>query len=60
MGFQMAAAYTGSTLVPPMLGLLAANINLGIFPIFIVIFAIAMLLCTEQLNRFVARIRTAN
>lgn len=56
MGFQMAAAYTGSTLVPPMLGLLATNIDIGIFPIFIVLFAIAMLLCTEQLNRFVAKL----
>ena len=56
MGFQMAAAYTGSTLVPPMLGLLATNITIGIFPMFIVLFAMAMLLCTEQLNRFVAKL----
>ncbi|MCR8658727.1 MFS transporter [Paenibacillus endoradicis] len=59
MGFQMAAAYTGSTLVPPMLGLLATNITIGIFPIFITIFAIAMLLCTEQLNRFIAKLRVS-
>lgn len=55
MGFQMAAAYTGSTLVPPFLGLLATNITIGIFPLFIIIFAIAMLLCTEKLNRFIGK-----
>jgi fucose permease len=56
MGFQMAAAYTGSTLVPPFLGLLASNITISIFPWFIIIFAIAMLLCTEKLNNFLKRL----
>lgn len=56
MGFQMAAAYTGSTLIPPSLGLLATNTTIGIFPIFIVIFAVAMLLSTEKLNRFLRKL----
>ncbi|AOZ92691.1 MFS transporter [Paenibacillus crassostreae] len=56
MGFQMAAAYTGSTLVPPFLGLLATNITISIFPWFIIMLAIAMLLCTEKLNDFLRKL----
>ncbi|MEC0090463.1 MFS transporter [Paenibacillus macquariensis] len=56
MGFQMAAAYTGSTLIPPLLGLLATNMNISIFPWFVSIFAIAMLLCTERLNHFLKKL----
>lgn len=56
MGFQMAAAYTGSTLIPPLLGLLATNMNISIFPWFIIMLAIAMLLCTEKLNHFIKKL----
>ena len=52
MGFQMAAAYTGSTFVPPLLGALASCSTIGVLPFFIVAFAAIMLLCTEKLNRF--------
>ncbi|RJE83921.1 MFS transporter [Paenibacillus sp. 1011MAR3C5] len=57
IGYQMAAAYTGTTLVPPFLGLLASNSTIGIFPMFIVLFAVAMILCTERLNYFVRKVR---
>ncbi|MNO41259.1 Glucose/mannose transporter GlcP [compost metagenome] len=56
MGFQMATAYTGTTLVPPFIGLLASNFTLGIFPAMIVIFAIVMLLCTEKLNQYATKV----
>ncbi len=56
MGFQMAAAYTGSTLIPPFLGLLATNTTISIFPWFIIMFAIVMLLCTEKLNHFLKKL----
>jgi len=52
MGYQMAAAYTGSTFVPPLLGALASYSTIGILPFFLVMFAAIMLLCTERLNRF--------
>lgn len=52
MGYQMATAYTGSTFVPPLLGMLASYSTIGIFPMFIVMFAVAMLLSTEKLNHF--------
>lgn len=56
MGFQMATAYTGTTLMPPFIGLLASKFTLGIFPAMIVFFAIVMLLCTEKLNHYSAKV----
>lgn len=50
MGYQMAVAYTGSTFMPPLLGFLAAFATIGIFPAYIVICALAMLLFSERLN----------
>ncbi|ACS99955.1 MFS transporter [Paenibacillus sp. JDR-2] len=52
MGYQMAVAYTGSTLMPPLLGLLASSITIGIFPFYIVLCTAAMFLFTERLNIF--------
>lgn len=59
MGYQMATAYTGSTLLPPLLGLLAGFTTIGIFPLYIAISAAAMLLCSERLNVFLSK-RNAN
>nr|WP_306812951.1 MFS transporter [Paenibacillus soyae] len=61
MGYQMAVAYTGSTLLPPLLGFLASRTTIGIFPFYIAIFAAAMLLFSELLGRLLAgrRERTA-
>ncbi|WP_276353181.1 MFS transporter [Cohnella caldifontis] len=50
IGWQIAVAYAGSTLVPPLLGFLASVASLAIFPAYLVILAAAMLLCTERLN----------
>lgn len=50
MGYQMATAYTGSTFLPPLLGTIAANSTIGIFPFVIVLYAVAMLLSAEKLN----------
>ncbi|MGG0738898.1 MFS transporter [Niallia taxi] len=51
MGYQMAVAYTGTTFLPPMLGYISSYFSIGIFPVCILIFAVAMLLSTENLNR---------
>ncbi|WOD65462.1 MFS transporter (plasmid) [Niallia taxi] len=51
MGYQMAVAYTGTTFLPPMLGFISSYFTIGIFPVCILIFAVAMLLSTENLNR---------
>ncbi|CAM3571525.1 MULTISPECIES: MFS transporter [Paenibacillus] len=50
MGYQMAVAYTGSTLLPPLLGLLAGFATIGVFPIYIAVSAAAMMLFSERLN----------
>ncbi|QMV39876.1 MFS transporter [Cohnella cholangitidis] len=50
MGYQMAVAYTGSTFLPPLLGFMASYSTIGIFPVFIVVCAVAILLFSEKLN----------
>ncbi|MGO4109219.1 MFS transporter [Paenibacillus sp. YAF4_2] len=55
MGYQMAVAYTGSTLMPPLLGLLASSITIGILPMYLVICAAALLLFSERLNAFLKK-----
>lgn len=52
MGFQMACAYIGSTLAPPLLGILASRFNMIIFPFFLLILIITMLICSEKTNLF--------
>jgi fucose permease len=55
MGYQMAVAYVGSTVMPPLLGLLAGYSTIGIFPFYVAPLAAAMLLCSERLNVLLAR-----
>jgi len=53
IGVQMAGAYTGSTFMPPLFGMLTRATGIGIYPIFILLFAIILLIMTELLNRTV-------
>ncbi|OPH50478.1 MFS transporter [Paenibacillus ferrarius] len=55
MGYQMAVAYTGSTFMPPLLGLLASYATISILPLYLVLCAAAMLLFSERLNVFLKR-----
>ncbi|KSU84444.1 Fucose permease [Fictibacillus enclensis] len=55
IGYQMALAYTGSTFIPPLLGLMAAHITIGIFPYFIAILVVALFACSERLNILVKK-----
>lgn len=50
MGYQMAVAYTGTTLLPPLFGYLAAQTSIGLFPIILLIFTVVMLLSAEKVN----------
>lgn len=54
VGVQMASAYTGSALMPPLFGLLAGYLGLGIFPFFLAAFAVLLITLTTLLNRAVA------
>ena len=51
IGIQMAAAYTGSTLMPPLFGFIATHTSLSLFPFYLAIFAILLLVMTEKLTR---------
>lgn len=43
IGVEMASAYTGFTLAPPILGFLTNFISISIYPLFLLIFAVLML-----------------
>lgn len=51
VGIQMASAYVGSTFMPPLFGLLAENISISLYPLFLGFFAMLMLIATQMLNR---------
>ena len=55
IGVQMASAYTGTTLMPPLFGLIADRISIGLFPVYLLIMATLMVIMTERLNRLVAK-----
>lgn len=55
MGYQMALAYTGTTLLPPLFGVLAAKTNIGFFPMVVLVFLILMLASSEQVNRILKK-----
>lgn len=51
VGVQMASAYMGTTFIPPLFGVLATSIGLHIFPFYLLIFALMMLVFSEALQR---------
>jgi fucose permease len=55
IGIQMASAYTGSTFIPPLFGLIADHVHIGLFPLFLIFFAMLMLLMSEKLNKIIAK-----
>jgi fucose permease len=55
VGVQMASAYTGSTLMPPLFGLIANTIGLYLYPAFLLVFSILVLVMTTALNKSVAK-----
>lgn len=59
MGKQMACAYTGSTLMPPVFGLIAENINISLYPIYLLLFAVIMIIMSEKMNSIVMRNRNS-
>lgn len=51
VGIQMASAYIGSTFMPPVFGVIAQYVHIGLYPVFLMLFAVLMLVMTEKLNR---------
>ncbi|MBK8135592.1 MAG: MFS transporter [Chloroflexi bacterium] len=52
MGFQMAVAYIGTSLFPPIFGAIASVITFALFPFFIVAYITLMLVNSERINRY--------
>lgn len=51
MGLQMACAYIGAALMPPVFGFLAQGIGIGVYPIYLLGLMLVMVLSSEELNR---------
>jgi len=51
MGVQMACAYVGTTFMPPLFGLLGANISYGLFPVLIGALLLLMIFMVIQLYK---------
>ncbi len=51
MGVQMACAYVGSTLMPPLFGVIADVLGIRLFPLFLLLFLGLMTFSTEQVRR---------
>ncbi|SDO47796.1 MFS transporter [Alkalicoccus daliensis] len=50
MGYQIAAAYVGSALIPAFIGLSASFISIAIFPFFIIMLILGMLYTSEKIH----------
>ncbi|OBA04035.1 MFS transporter [Paenibacillus polymyxa] len=55
MGYQMAVAYTGTTLLPPIVGLIASQVSIHFFSVAVLVFLLFMLLSSEQVNRILKK-----
>ncbi len=51
IGVQMASAYLGTTLMPPLFGLMANHISVGLYPVFLMAMLALMALMHERLVR---------
>ena len=51
IGIQMACAYIGTTFMPPLFGLMAENISISLYPYFMMVSLVFMVVMTEGLRR---------
>ena len=51
VGIQMASAYTGSAVMPPLFGLICEFLPMSIYPFYLAVFALLMVVMSERLNR---------
>lgn len=56
-GIQMAAAYTGTTLLSPLFGVLAQNITMQLYPWALLVMLLLMVVLSEQLHKKTAASR---
>lgn len=53
IGIQMASAYVGTTFMPPLFGWVASVAGIALYPVFLLVFGMIMLVMSEKLNRIV-------
>ena len=51
IGVQMASAYVGTCLMPPLFGLIAAHLSVALFPVYLLALLACMTLMHERLLR---------
>ena len=51
IGVQMASAYTGVCLLPPLFGIIANHISVSLLPLYVGLITALMILMCEKLNR---------
>ncbi|MDR1801524.1 MAG: MFS transporter [Lachnospiraceae bacterium] len=51
IGIEMASAYLGATLAPPVFGFIAQNVSLSVYPVFLLVMVAVVLGMTERLNK---------
>ena len=57
IGVEMASAYVGTCLMPPLFGLIASVINLNIYPIYLLVFLVIMFIMFELLVKYKKSLR---
>ena len=50
IGVQMASAYVGTCLMPPLFGLIANNISVALLPVYLLILLVLMIVTHEMLS----------
>ena len=55
IGIQMASAYAGTTFIPPFFGAIARYMGIGIYPFYLLFFAVLMLIMSERLTKVLAK-----
>ncbi len=55
IGVQMASAYVGTTLMPPLFGVIANTISIHLLPVFLIVILVVMFLMYQRLLRATAK-----
>lgn len=51
MGMQMASAYVGTTVMPPVFGFISEYIGVGLYPMYLMLFVVGMFVMVERMNK---------
>ena len=60
MGMQMACSYIGAALTPSLFGIIADFVSIKLYPLFLMIFVVSLILAVNRLNKAVNKNRTCD